>query len=60
MSRGKAKVNIEELDLKDIDKKLLEKYAKKFPRYIKKLLDEVKKYLGTTPLTNERKERITW
>jgi len=60
MARGKARANIEELDLKNIDKKLLEKHAKKFPRYIKKLLDEVKKYLRTTPVTNERKERIAW
>jgi len=60
MSRGKARVNIEELDLKDIDKKLLEKYAKRFPSYIKKLLGEARKYIGTTPITNERKERINW
>lgn len=58
MSRGKARVNIEELDLKDINKKVLAKYAKKFPPYIKKLLNEAEKYLGTTPITNENKERI--
>lgn len=57
-ARGKRTVNIEELDLKEINKMKLETYAKKFPPYIKKLLDEVRKYLGTTPITNENKERI--
>ena len=39
--RGKERLNIKELDLKGIDKKLLEKYVKRFPPYIKKRLDEI-------------------
>lgn len=39
--RGKGELNIKELDLKEINKKLFEKYAKRFPPYIKKQLDEI-------------------
>lgn len=60
VSRGKRGLDIEELDLKDIDKDKFEEYAKKFPKYIKPLVDQVKKYIGTTPMTNEKKERIIW
>ena len=60
VSRGKRSINIEELDLKDINKKKLEEYAKKFPSYIKLLLKEVKKYIGTTPLTLEGNQRVVW
>jgi len=58
VSRGRGSLNIEELDLKEINKELLEKYSRSFPAYIKKLLDKVEEYIGTTPVTNERKERI--
>lgn len=60
MSRGKVGLNIKELDLRDINKKTLEEYAKRFPPYIRKPLAEAKKYLGTTPVTNEGQERIAW
>lgn len=60
VSRGKRSINIEELDFKGIDRRKLEVYAKKFPSYIKPLVKEVKKYIGTTPLTLEGKERIVW
>lgn len=60
MSRGKAKVDIEELDLRDIDSTRLEEYSEKFPPYIGKLLAQVRKYLGTTPVTNGAGERIAW
>ena len=39
-SRGKEDLNIKELDLKELNKKLFEKYAKRFPPYIKKLFDK--------------------
>ena len=58
VSRGKRSINIEELDLRDINKEKLLLYAKRFPRYIDKQLALVKKYLGTTPITLEGKERI--
>lgn len=60
VSRGRGILNIEELDLKKINKELLKKYARNFPSYIKKLLDKVGEYIDTTPITNERKERIVW
>jgi predicted transcriptional regulator of viral defense system len=60
VSRGLRTVNIEELDLKEIDKKRLEEFAEKYPPYIGDLLSETKKYIGTTPITNEAKERIEW
>lgn len=60
MSRGKRIINIEELDLKNINKKTLEEYAKKYPTYIYYLLDQVRKFIGSTPVTNETKERIFW
>lgn len=59
VSMGKRSIVTEELDLKDIDKNKLEKYAKKFPAQIDPLLNQVKKYIGTTPITLEGEERIT-
>ena len=60
VSRGVRSLNIEELDLKEINKERLADFAQKYPVYINKLLPEVVKYIGTTPITNESKERITW
>lgn len=51
VSRGKRSIDIEELDLKDINKDKFEAYAKKLPSYVKPLIDGVKKYIGTTPVT---------
>lgn len=51
VSRGKRSIDIEELDLKDINKNKFEAYAKKLPSYVKPLIDGVKKYIGTTPVT---------
>lgn len=58
MSKGRGELSIEELDLKRINKKLLEKYSRNFPDYTKKLVDRAGKFIGTTPITDERKERI--
>lgn len=60
VSRGKRTITIEELDLKEINRKKLEEYAKRFPSSVNKFLNEVKKYVGTTPITLESKERIGW
>ena len=60
VSRGKRGINIEELDLRDINKDKLLEYAKRFPRYIDNQLAIVKEYIGTTPVTREGKERIVW
>lgn len=60
VSMGKRGIEITELDLKGIDKAKLEEHAKKFPVQIKPLLDQVKKYLGTTPITLEGRERVAW
>jgi len=60
VSMGKRVIDIEELDLKDINKEKLMEYAKKFPVFIAPLLNQIKKYIGTTPVTLEGKERITW
>lgn len=60
VSRGVRTLNIEDLDLKEINKERLEEFAKKYPAYINELLLEVKKYIGTTPITSENKERIFW
>lgn len=59
-SRGKRIINIEELDLREINKERLEEFAQRFPSYTGDLLKQVKKYIGTTPVTNETKERIEW
>ena len=60
MSRGRAKLNIEELDLREIDQTLLDEYRAKFPEYLNPFIAQVKKYIGTTPATLESKERIDW
>lgn len=57
---GKRSLDIEELDLKEINKEKFMEYAKKFPSSIAPLLNQVKKYIGTTPITLEGNERITW
>ena len=60
VSRGKRSIAIEELDLKEINREKLEEYVKRFPPYVNKLLPEIKKYIGTTPVTLENKDRIEW
>lgn len=60
VSMGKRSIDVEELDLKDIDKIKLEEFAKRFPSQINPLLDKVKRYLGTTPVTLEGQERVAW
>lgn len=60
VSRGKRSLTIEELDLKNIDRKKLDEYAKKFPSYIKPLVKEVEKYIGSTAVTLEGHERMFW
>lgn len=60
VSRGKARLDIEELDLRDINKNKLLEYSRRFPRYVEKHLSLVIKYIGTTAVTLETKERITW
>jgi len=60
MSRGKAQIDIEELDLREVNGAVLEDYARRFPAYIHRVLDSVRKYIGTTPVTLETKERIAW
>ncbi len=60
VSKGFRSINIEELDLRDIKEDKINEYAKRFPSYIKPLVNQVKKYIGTTPVTNENKERIRW
>jgi len=37
-SRGKAEIDLEELDLSEINKKKLKKFTKRFPVYVKKLI----------------------
>lgn len=60
VSLGKRSFDIEELDLKSIDRKKLDEYAKKFPVGIKPLLKRLKEYIGTTPMTIEGADRIVW
>ncbi len=60
VSMGKRSINIEELDLRNLDIGKLIEYAKKFPNFVNSLLDRVKKYIGTTPVTLERQERVAW
>ena len=43
VSRGKAKVNLDELDLSEIDENLLEEYTKEYPDYTKNLLLKIGK-----------------
>ncbi len=42
VGRGKGGLNIEELDLTEIDLKLLKEYAERFPSYVKKRLKGVR------------------
>ncbi len=46
VSRGKRTLNIEELDLRNINKSIFEEYAQKYPSYIGDLLDQVRKFIG--------------
>lgn len=60
VSMGKRAVDIEELDLKDIDREKLEDYAKRFPTQVKSLVGEVRKYIGSTPMTIKGNVRVFW
>lgn len=60
VSMGKRSIDIDELDLKDIDRKKLDGYAKRFPVKMRSLIIKVKKYIGTTPITLEGAERVVW
>lgn len=60
VSMGKRSIDIDELDLKDIDRKKLDDYAKRFPVQMRSLVVKVKKYIGTTPITLEGAERVVW
>lgn len=60
LARGKRSLNLAELDLRNLEREKLERYAKKFPRYLDKWLAKIKDYLGTTPITGEIKERVRW
>lgn len=42
VSRGKGRLDVEELDLKEIDVKLLKEYSERFPSYVKKRLKGVR------------------
>ncbi len=42
VGRGKRTINIGELDLRNIDKKVFLEYAKRYPSYISSLLEKVK------------------
>lgn len=60
VSKGMRTLTIEELDLKNISKKKLALFAKKYPGSVRELLSQVLKYSGDTPITNENHERIDW
>lgn len=60
VSRGKRNISVEELDFKNINKARFIEYAARFPSYTRPLVTQVKKYLGTTPVGLETKERIVW
>lgn len=60
IARGKRSINIEELDLREINKDKLYDYASKFPKYTYKLIRKLKRYMATTPVTNKDNERINW
>ena len=58
VSRGKAMLNIQELDLRKIKKSILNEYAKHFPEATQKLVREMKPLIGTGAVTLETRERI--
>jgi len=58
VSRGKAMLNIQELDLRKIKKSILNEYAKSFPEATQKLVREMKPLIGTGAVTLETRERI--
>lgn len=60
VSRGKRNISIEELDLRNINKAKFYEYAARFPSYVGPLVGQVRKYMGTTPIGLETKERIAW
>lgn len=58
VSRGKATLALEELDLREINVARLEEYVEKFPRYVTPLVERVKEFGGTAAVTLETKERV--
>ncbi len=59
VARGKGNMGLQELDLRSIGRKKFAEYAKKFPRYLESLTQEVSQYIGTAAITLETKERIS-
>lgn len=57
-SLGRASLNIKELDLRKIKISVLNSYVRRFPVISKDKLNEVKKYIGSSAITLETKERI--
>jgi hypothetical protein len=60
MARGKTKIDLAELDYRGIDPLLFEEYAEHFPSYMDDLMNKARRYFGTTPVTLDTRERITW
>lgn len=59
-SRGKRSLSLGELDLRKVSKRRLLSFAKKFPRYIDRLVADVLPFVGTSPITNELQGRVEW
>ncbi|MFH1657599.1 MAG: type IV toxin-antitoxin system AbiEi family antitoxin domain-containing protein [bacterium] len=58
VSKGKATLEVKELDLRTIKKSVLNEYAKQFPAGTQALAREIKQYLGTGAITLETGERL--
>jgi hypothetical protein len=59
-SRGLRRINIAELDLHGLDTRKLKSYARAFPASINDLVAQVLPLAGTTPVTNQNKDRLSW
>ena len=57
-SLGRASLNIKELDLRKIRASVLNAYLSKFPKRLRMLAKDVKKYIGSASITLETGERV--
>ena len=60
VSKGLRSLNIQELDLRTIDKEKFLAYTKRFPSVMHKLVAEVDKCIGTSAITSKSGGRVAW
>ncbi len=60
VAKGLRTLSISELDLRSIDVERLRSYATNYPTYVDKHVQKLMPLIGTSAITNQQPERVTW